>query len=295
MVLRPQASPPWRGPNRLTEEQAHALICEQFPSLAAEPVRPLGQGWDNTAWSVGPWVFRFPQRPQTAPLLAREIRWLPRLAGRLPVAVPQPAFAGAPSADFPWPFMGHRHLPGQTACARSLTASQQQNLAVALGQLLRLLHRLPVPAGLPQERDDRTRPARLIAALRQRKASPAVIASAVALQDTAPWRGPPVWAHGDLYARHLLLDPAGQLCGIIDWGDLHAGDAAADLAVGFMQFGPGARQHFLTAYGPVDEATRDRARLRALYCSAVLTDLGRGTGDTALHQVGRHGLTRAQC
>jgi aminoglycoside phosphotransferase (APT) family kinase protein len=239
-------------------------------------------------------VFRFPQRAQTAPHLAREIRWLPALAGKLPIAVPQPAFVGAPTAEFSWPFMGHRHLPGQTACALTLSDGQQQDLAAALGTFLAHLHSLPVPDGLPREAHARTDPGRLLDALSQRQHSPAVLKSATALKDTAPWRGPPVWVHGDLYGRHLLLSPECRLCGVIDWGDLHAGDAAADLAVGFMQFTGRARARFLSTYGEVDAATLARARLRALYCCTVLTALGQGTSDGDLLRLGQRGLVCAQ-
>lgn len=36
--------------------------------------------------------------------------------------------------------------------------------------------------------------------------------------------------HGDLYARHLLIQN-GKIAGIIDWGDMHIGDVAVDLAI----------------------------------------------------------------
>ena len=39
----------------------------------------------------------------------------------------------------------------------------------------------------------------------------------------------PVFVHGDLYSRHLLVDDAGRPCGVIDWGDCHVGDPAVDL------------------------------------------------------------------
>ncbi len=44
----------------------------------------------------------------------------------------------------------------------------------------------------------------------------------------------PCLMHGDLYARHLLLDESFQLSRVIDWGDLHAGDGAVDLAVAWL-------------------------------------------------------------
>ena len=151
-------------------------------------------------------MFRFPRRAETAALLVRECTWLPRLAGTLPVAIPVPEFTGHPTAAHPWPFAGYRRLAGQTACAVPLTASQRSALAASTGGFLAALHARPVPGALPGDAHGRTDPARLIAALHQRSAYPNVLALADALRHTPRWSGPPVWCHGDLYARHLLLD-----------------------------------------------------------------------------------------
>ena len=294
MVLRPQAAPPWRRPAPPTVTAVREQLRAQFPQLAALPIVRLGQGWDNTAWSVGPWVFRFPRREDTARLLARERIWLPQLAGVLPVAIPHPVFFGQPTEHCPWPFVGYRRLRGQTACSVSLTASQTRALAEAMGDALARLHARPVPDRLPRDEHGRTDPARVLAALQRRGVSGDIGALAASLQDTPRHRGAPVWTHGDLYARHLLLDERRRLCGVIDWGDLHAGDPATDLSLGFMLFGGVDRQTFLAAYGPVDAATAARARLRALYCSVVLAALGEGTGDAELLSVGRSGLERVR-
>jgi aminoglycoside phosphotransferase (APT) family kinase protein len=38
-----------------------------------------------------------------------------------------------------------------------------------------------------------------------------------------------VWIHGDLHPRNVLVNQ-GRFCAVLDWGDVTAGDAAADLA-----------------------------------------------------------------
>jgi aminoglycoside phosphotransferase (APT) family kinase protein len=53
----------------------------------------------------------------------------------------------------------------------------------------------------------------------------------VALQ--APLDLPPTWLHGDLHPRNVLVEQ-GAITGIIDWGDITAGDAATDLAALWM-------------------------------------------------------------
>ncbi|MDG1478758.1 MAG: phosphotransferase [Myxococcota bacterium] len=293
--MRPQAAPPWEGPCPLDAAQVRAWIIEQHPALSALSVHRLGQGWDNSAWSVGPWVFRFPRRAETAELLAREILWLPRLSDQLPVPTPQPLLVGRATPDFPWPFMGHERLPGETACGVSLSAAARRRLAEDAGGFLAALHALPVPTNLPREEDCRSDPTRVLAAIEARSVGADVLSFAAGLRDTPPWSGTPCWIHGDLYARHLLLDSSQRLCGVIDWGDLHAGDVAVDLAIAYTMFTGSDRACFFEAYGPTNSATRDRARLRALYCSVVLAALGRGTRDAELERVGRVGLERAQC
>src|SRR5262249_51211727 len=66
--------------------------------------------------------------------------------------------------------------------------------------------------------------------------------------------------HGDLYARHLLLDESDHLAAVIDWGDVCIGDPAVDLSIVYTFLPPGARDAFWAEYGFADEATRCRAR-----------------------------------
>jgi aminoglycoside phosphotransferase (APT) family kinase protein len=47
------------------------------------------------------------------------------------------------------------------------------------------------------------------------------------------WAEPPVWVHGDLHPANILVQ-RGRISGVIDFGDLTAGDPAADLSVGWM-------------------------------------------------------------
>jgi aminoglycoside phosphotransferase (APT) family kinase protein len=51
----------------------------------------------------------------------------------------------------------------------------------------------------------------------------------------APLDVPPTWLHGDLHPRNVLVEH-GVITGIIDWGDITAGDRATDLASIWMLF-----------------------------------------------------------
>ncbi len=100
----------------------------------------------------------------------------------------------------------------------------------------------------------------------------------------------PRLCHGDLYARHLLVDGAGRLCGVIDWGDVHAGQAAVDLGIAHGFLPPEARGAFLRAYGPVEPGAWAFARLRALFYATALMLYADEEGDGALLREARVGL-----
>src|SRR5436309_2758828 len=72
------------------------------------------------------------------------------------------------------------------------------------------------------------------------------------------WSSSPVWVHGDLHPANLLIEH-GQLSGVVDWGDITAGDPASDIAVAWMLVPASSRRTLYDEAG-VDDATRMRAR-----------------------------------
>ncbi|MGZ0203658.1 phosphotransferase, partial [Streptomyces sp. RM1] len=87
------------------------------------------------------------------------------------------------------------------------------------------------------------------------------------------WPGPAVWLHGDLHAANVLTAD-GTFCGVIDFGDLCAGDPACDLAAAWTLLPDGAADRCLAAYRPAPgPATVRRARgwalVRALGCLLI--------------------------
>ena len=55
-------------------------------------------------------------------------------------------------------------------------------------------------------------------------------------------KGPARTLHGDLHPGNILLETDGSLAGVIDFGDVGAGDPAVDLAAGWLMFDAGARR-----------------------------------------------------
>lgn len=292
-----ESAAPWTAERSVSSELALELLESQFPELANARVERLGEGWDNDAYLVnGAYVVRFPRRSVALSLLEAERRVLPALAPRLPLPIPVPTLCGAPSAGYPWPFLGYRLLPGRTACRAGLDDAARAREAKPLARFLTALHairpdeaadlgaapdalgRLDVKLGARQtiERLERLREAGLPIDLRAHGEHAEAAESFVPSEERS-------LVHGDLYARHLLVDDAGALCGVIDWGDVHIGHPALDLAIapGFLP--PSAHEDFLRAYGhPISESTWALARFRALYSAVSIVAYGRSVGDRAL-------------
>lgn len=69
-----------------------ALLRRQLPELTFRAAQMLpSSGQFNHVLSIDDaWIFRFPKSPGAAADLARELYILPRLAGKLPLPIPQP-------------------------------------------------------------------------------------------------------------------------------------------------------------------------------------------------------------
>jgi hypothetical protein len=112
---------------------------------------------------------------------------------------------------------------------------------------------------------------------------PAVRTCWEALLAAPLWSGPPLWLHGDLHPANLLVRD-GRLCGVIDFGDITAGDPATDLAVAWMLFPPEVRPMFRSAAGGADDDTWTRARGWAL--SLGLAYLANSADNPMLARIG---------
>jgi aminoglycoside phosphotransferase (APT) family kinase protein len=76
------------------------------------------------------------------------------------------------------------------------------------------------------------------------------------------WEHAPVWSHGDLDSRNLLVEH-GRLSAVIDWGCLGIGDPACDVMVAWKVLPADARGLFRAKLS-VDDSTWTRARGWAL-------------------------------
>ncbi|WP_250030280.1 aminoglycoside phosphotransferase family protein [Paractinoplanes maris] len=253
----------------ITAELVRELVRDQHPDLADRPIRLGALGWSNQLWRLGddlavrlPWVVG-----DNDEALLKEYAWLPAHAPGLPLPVPVPQRIGQPSARFPRPWLITTWLPGTPADQAPVTRGK--DAAESLAAFLTALHQ-PAPAGAPAGRDrggplaDR---AGQFAAGVARTTERGLIADPDAVRavwhdavTAPPWTGPPLWIHADLHPANVLTTD-GTLSGVIDFGDLCAGDPAYDLSAAWVLLPDGAVDDFYAAYQPtVDAATRRRAR-----------------------------------
>ncbi|MEX1023905.1 MAG: phosphotransferase [Planctomycetota bacterium] len=285
---------PWHAERTLTEAVVTPWILEAAPWLAGADVRAFSSGWDNAAFLVGEdLVVRFPRRRLAVDLLEVETRVLPHLVGRLSVRVPAPELVGRSPDEQAWPFVGYRLLPGTTACRAGLGEDERAGLAAPQGHFLGGLHTIDVAEARafgaggdvlgrvePTERGERALDALAEAATEgwlQASAVSVLGRMIASVLDAEPEPRATALCHGDLYARHLLVED-GRLTGVIDWGDVHVGDPAVDLAVSLAFLPHAARPAFERAYAaraPLpDQRGRLLARLRAIGHSLTLLQYG---------------------
>lgn len=294
--------PEWDAEIEVDARLARRLIRDSYPELDAGCLRTLGVGFDNTVWATRDGVaFRFPRRKIALAGITREMRWLPQIAPHLPSAIPDAAYPGAPSSLFPWPWLGSRLIDGREIAERGVDDVARDGLAKDLGTFLGSLHRLSVPDldALPFDpmgRADMTiRVPRARAALDELDPSGTLKGRAegvLVMAENLPPAGDSVLAHGDLHVRHALVDAGGRLAGVIDWGDICRAPAAVDLSPYWSVLPPAARDGFRSAYGTVDEAALLRARVLALFLSAVLAAYARDQGLPALEAEALAGVER---
>jgi aminoglycoside phosphotransferase (APT) family kinase protein len=265
---------------------ARRLVADQLPEWADLAVRPVtAWGTDNAVYRLGDdMVVRLPRTARTSRTLEMERYWLPRLAPRLPLAVPVPLACGAPSDAYPFPWSVYRWLPGENATPDRVADSGQ--LATDLAQFVAAMQRIELRDG-PRPNDVNVfrgealarRNARTRASIGSLQGELDTVAIAAVWDEAlaAPgWDGQPVWLHGDLDSRNLLAED-GRLTGVIDFGTLSVGDPAWDVMVAWKMLSAEARDGFRVTLS-VDDGTWSRSR--GLAVAQAVTALAYYTEET---------------
>jgi aminoglycoside phosphotransferase (APT) family kinase protein len=281
----------------ITADLVRGLLTAQQPDLAGLPVEPLSNGWDNTLFQLGDGlVVRLPRRALGANILVNEQRWLPVLAPRLPLPVPVPVRTGGPGEGYPWPWSIVEFLPGTPASDGP--PFDPRRAATDLGGFFGTLH-VPAPPDAPANPFRGVPLGQRAANFEQNLATvagqvdeDAVLAAWETALAVPGWDRAPVWLHGDPHPANILIRD-GAVSAVIDFGDICAGDPAADLSLVWMLLPASCHDRFRAAYaavgdGPVSDATWARGRGWALNLAIVF--LAWSADNPRLHAIGRRTL-----
>ncbi|MCW7944382.1 phosphotransferase [Streptomyces hygroscopicus] len=282
------------GLHPIDDDLVRRLIAGQFPQWAELTVERFPSGGTvNAMYRLGDsMVVRLPLVKGGAKDVSMEQEWLPRLAPRLPCAIPEVLGTGEPADGYPWPWSVYRWLAGEIPEAGAL--SEPTLLADDLAEFVSAMRSITLPEAPQAHRggpvaalDASTR-----AAIEELRGIPQegvdCNAAAALWKDAlrAPgWDGPPVWLHADLMPGNLLVD-GGRLTSVIDFGCAGVGDPACDLFPAWNLLPAGAREVFREALG-VDDATWNRGRARTLSQALIALPYYRRTNPAMAHNA-RH-------
>lgn len=248
------------------------LLADQFPQWAHLPIERFeSSGTDNAIYRLGEdMAVRLPRIPGGTGTIDKELRWLPKLAPLLPVAISQPLAKGSPGHRYPWHWSVHQWLDGESVNVERMADSV--GLAQDLGGFVAALRRIDVAEGPIAGRDG----SRGVPLARRDAATREAIVQLDGVVDTravtaaweadvrAPtWQRPGVLIHGDLLSGNVLVDGRGRLSAVIDFGCMVVGDPACDVMAAWTLFEAEGREAFRSAIG-VDDATWARGRGWAL-------------------------------
>lgn len=266
---------------------ARRLVDEQFPEWSDRPIDPVPVGGvDNRTFRLGDDLsLRLPSGDWYALQVAKEQRWLPRLAPDLPLPIPVPVAQGRPGAGYPYDWSVYRWLEGeptQLDAIRDLT-----EFAVDLAAFLVDLRQVDSTGGPGPGRHNFFRGGPLTTYDEETRTAVATLgtdgpgAAALAVWDdalAAPFAGPPVWFHGDVATGNLLLRD-GRLAAVIDFGCSAVGDPACDVVIAWTLFSGPSRLAYRSTLG-IDAGTWARGRGWALW-KALITVAGDPEGPYA--------------
>jgi aminoglycoside phosphotransferase (APT) family kinase protein len=130
------------------------LLAGQFPHWADLPGRP-GRFVRDRSRHLPPGEHvsvRLPRIGWAAGQAAKEVRWLPKLAPHLPLAVPVPLATGRPGEGYPFDWSVYEWLPGADADG---TIADLERVADDLAGFVRALQKVDVTGAHPRPRSGR--------------------------------------------------------------------------------------------------------------------------------------------
>jgi aminoglycoside phosphotransferase (APT) family kinase protein len=273
-----------------------ALLHSQYPNFDGFDCYECGEGFDNSLWRLGPeLVVRLPRREAAVTPLRNELRWLGQVAGHVSLQTPLPLLAGVPNSDFPWPWSISTWIDGVPG--DEIAFKERGRSAVSLATFLQQVH-VDAPPDAPRNPYRSVTLAARSAKfegrldeLRDVLDHQKTLALWMKFRDVPIKDGPARWLHGDFHPGNTIYRD-GELVGVVDFGDLCAGDPATDLAGGLMSLPYDELAEFFRAYGLNDEVMLQRTIGWAVFFGVMMVYLGAHDRPSYL-SVGHNALSNA--
>jgi aminoglycoside phosphotransferase (APT) family kinase protein len=263
------------------------LVDRSFPEYVEDSLMPVNDsGSSNALFRLGgDKLVRLPRQPGGGAIIDKEAAWLPYVASRVTVAVPEVVGVGEPDLHYPERWAISTWLQGTRATAprSGLPASRTEGLARDLAQFLVELRGMDVPES---SSDDpalswyRGQPLweldadfRLAAARCRDLGISFDIDQALHVWDRAVDGSRAIepatsWYHGDLLCENLLLHESGGLAAVLDFGGLAVGDPTIDLVVAWEALDEDGRRVLRRTLN-VDDATWVASRGWAVFIAMM--------------------------
>ncbi|MEM7365652.1 MAG: aminoglycoside phosphotransferase family protein, partial [Pseudomonadota bacterium] len=223
------------------------LVDTNFPEYKALSLRALSAtGSSNRNFRLGDeYLVRLPRQPGGGESIDKEARWTSILGNELPVAVPDIVGVGAPAMEYPEQWSIVRWQPGShpsTSSANRTDSGFAKSLAELIGAFRKISVTQEAQAepslrrhyrGNPLYQHDRRFRENLASCKALSELDLDLDAALVIWEEALSLPASPMtddhWFHGDIVAENLLLDKAGQLTGLLDFGGVGLGDPTVDL------------------------------------------------------------------
>ncbi len=261
----------------VSAETVAALVAEQFPQWAHLPIEMVEHsGWDNRSFRLGEtMLIRLPSASRYVVQVEKEQLWLPYIASRLQLPIPEPLALGQPGQGFPWPWSIYRWLDGKPL-AMELDQTDLHQLARDVAGFLTALQAIDASNGPAAGIHNFHRGGSLSVYSDETHAAIETLSDEIdvdlardvwAKSTASGWQGAPVWVHGDVAEGNLLVKD-GRLSAVIDFGSCAVGDPSTDLILAWTLLDRDSRRVFRECL-PFDLQTWQRGRGWALWKALI--------------------------